>query len=125
MCSLERISSRIWLIAPSIGGWNFVPHGVGRVHILGVVERVGRAVVEAVALPPQLERRVGEDVGAGLGSQPGGAAEVVGMAVRDDHRVDARSGMPARRRRSTRPAHASGPGSPGSTTAKPRSSSSA
>ena len=33
---------------------------------------------------------MGEDVGTGLGAQPGGTAEVVGMAVRDDDRVDPR-----------------------------------
>ena len=74
---------------------------------------------------PGRERLVRDQLGAGLLADATRATEVVGMRVRDDHGVHVRSLKPAVLSRCFSAFHDCGPGRPGSTTARPRSSSEA
>ena len=79
------------LMAPSVGGWNCVPHGVGRDQRSGS----SRASDGRSSSPsPRSHHSLNEAwvrMSAPVSSaQPGGAAEVVGVAVGDHHGVDPR-----------------------------------
>ena len=78
--------------------------------------RVGQARLRACALAverPRRERTVRDELGARLLRDAPGAAEVVGMRVRDDDGVDVRSLKPADFSRVLSAFHDCGPGQPG------------